>query len=159
MTKKRGGKDGGGKEAITPEQWDTFFMMLAETGMVLKSCGAAKIASSTMRYRRAQDETIQQRFDEAMERFHETIEGEIQKRAIKGVQKAVFYKGERCDDGEVFEPSDRLLELLAKRHMAAYREKGADINVASGGVLVVNDTPEKTTDWLKKHRNQDGEKS
>jgi hypothetical protein len=61
------------------------------------------------------------RFNEARDTFADRIRYEIKRRALEGVKKAVYYKGEKIGTEE--EHSDRLLEMLAKAHCPEYRDK------------------------------------
>ena len=63
----------------------------------------------------------------------DAIEAEMRRRAIEGVQKPVFYKGEVC--GYITEYSDTLLAMLANGYMPEkYKQKArveADAEVAA----------------------------
>lgn len=75
-------------------------------------------------------------WDESLELFADRLEAEMARRAIEGVDKPVFYKGEEV--GSIREYSDTLAITLAKAvRPARFRENvkvDADIN---GGVLLV----------------------
>jgi len=61
-------------------------------------------------------------FQEAHAAACDTIEAEMRRRAIDGVEKPVFYKGQQC--GTVREYSDMLLAMLANGAMPEkYKQK------------------------------------
>jgi hypothetical protein len=92
--------------------------------------------------------------DEAYEQFKGSIELEIHARAVLGEDEPVYYKGEIV--GHVKRKSDKLLEFIAKRHIAEYRDQSSiDMNM-KGGVLAVSTkprTPEEAAAFLEKVQN------
>ncbi|RKZ20174.1 hypothetical protein DRQ50_00010 [bacterium] len=84
--------------------------------------------------------------------YRENIEEEIKRRAMDGVDTPVFYKGELVATQKQY--SDRLLELHAKRHIGAYRDKHTVDHNVTGGVLVVPGMAETSEDW--EEENGDG---
>jgi hypothetical protein len=60
-------------------------------------------------------------FEDAREQYRDRIRIEIDRRALHGVKRKVYYKGVKC--GEETEYSDRLLELLAKAELPEFRER------------------------------------
>lgn len=117
----------------------------------MKSAKAAGVSYTGLLAKRRHDPALQEGMDEAMQAYRESLESEAHRRAVDGVEKPVFYKGSRCDDGDVKEYSDRLLELMLKRHIPEFREKlQVDANVR-GGVLVVNAPSQTEEEFEQKH--------
>jgi len=114
-----------------------FLAAVAETGNITS---AAKLSGldRTNHYRWIQeDSTYAMAYKDALEQAAENLEREARRRAIYGVSKPVFYKGEEC--GTVQEYSDTLLIFLLKGAIPEkYKERfdgnitgSIDINVLS----------------------------
>jgi hypothetical protein len=136
--------------AITLDALDMYITHLALTGRKRKSAILARIEPQSLWAYRKKNSELKERELEAMafyeEKLVEDIETEIERRAIKGVTEPVFYEGAKCGHKRVY--SDRLLTLLAKRHIPEYRDHvTADVNMKAG-VLVVNQ-PMTMNDWEK----------
>ena len=139
-------------QAWTDEIQHKFLGALAASGLMIHSADAAGVPYETVRNRMRADDDFAKAVEHAHERYNEFVEMEIRKRGIEGEPEANFYKGRRCDlDDEgkptVFKKSDRLLELHAKKRIPGYREKAIDVDVASGGVLIVNAPPATEDEW------------
>lgn len=128
-----------------------FLKRLSETGRLMASCQDAGIPWGAMDRARKQDRKLAADCEEAMEIYKDTLRAEIHRRGVEGVPKPIYYKGARIDQGESVEYSDRLLEMLTKRHCPEFREKVSVDHNVSGGVLVLGGTMESIDDWTKKH--------
>jgi hypothetical protein len=123
------------RSILAKKKLETFLKSLAFTGEKINSADAAGIPWSTLEKRIARDPGLRGRVDEAMSRFHERIESTVRGRGIEGWEEPVFWQGEVV--GHVRKYSDRCLEMLAKRHIAEYRDKMRIDASVQGGVLVV----------------------
>ena len=138
--------------AITVEKLDQYITHLALTDKKRQSAMLALIEPQSLwRYRKDHGE-LAEREAEALafyaEWMVEEIEAAMYKRGIKGVTEPVFYEGIKCGHKRVY--SDKLLAMLAKRHIPEYRDHvTVDANVKAG-VLVVN-TPLTIQDWEKQY--------
>lgn len=99
-------------------EWsDDFLRALEQTGNVSASCRAAGISRETAYHWKNRDTSVGRRFAErwekALEEATDRLELEARRRAF-GVDKPVFYQGERIDT--VKEYSDTLLIFLLKAH-------------------------------------------
>jgi hypothetical protein len=110
-----------------PARWKPVFLRaLAQTGLVSE---AAKHANITVRtVQRARDtknragpnlleaQTFARDWDNALEQFSDSVELEIKRRAIDGVEREspIYYKGEQVGIKVTRVYSDRLLMFLAK---------------------------------------------
>lgn len=140
---------------LSQEQAEAYLAEVARTGLLIKSCKAAGVSYMTVKRQREEAEDFEEAVQEALEVYREVIQEEIHRRAIEGVDQPVFGPlGPGLGSGEigsVRKYSDKLLELHAKRHIAAYRDKAQiDANI-TGGVLVVTEAPETEEEWRKLH--------
>lgn len=122
-----------------------FLAALRLTGILGIAAGTVGVTRETVRTHRKDDKDFDQAVLDALEDYADSVEKELQRRAVEGVEKPVFYQGVRCDNGQVREYSDPLLLAAIKRRRPEYREHSAvDLNV-SGGVLIIGQekTPEE----------------
>jgi len=91
-----------------------FLAAYAEVGNISQAANIAKI-NRCSHYDWMKDEDYQRRFHEAHIEACEHLEAEARRRAVKGVAKPVFFRGEEC--GYVQEYSDTLLMFLMKGAM------------------------------------------
>ena len=89
-----------------------FLEALANSGNVRLSCRAARIGRQTAYDARYKSKVFAERWDRAIEEATDGLEAEAWRRAAKGTQRPVFYKGEQC--GAIQEYSDTLLIFLLK---------------------------------------------
>ena len=114
-----------------------------------RSCRAVGISPATVKNELATSPEFAEAHEEAYENFRESIELEIRRRAIDGWEEPVFQQGEEV--GRIRRFDSRLLELLAKRHIPAYRNPNASINLGEGAVLVIPATAADTLEWEKQN--------
>ena len=81
------------------------------------------------------DPDFSQAYHSALACFRESLEAEAYRRGAPGWQEPVFQGGEQV--GAITRYSDRLLELLLKRHMPEFRERVSVERKTSSGVLMV----------------------
>jgi hypothetical protein len=102
--------------AKTEAQWaaciDRFFVELAKSARVVKSCELAGISYSEVYRRRTIDEEFKKRYEDAYEQGVQRLEDEAVRRAMTGVDEPVFYKGEEV--AKITRYSDTLLMFLLK---------------------------------------------
>lgn len=103
-----------------------FLRNLAETGRLYDSAEAAGVCYTTMRSFREggtrHDPVFEQQVQDALDEYRDRLRAEIHRRGVEGwVERGIYGKeGEHL--GDVVKYSDRLLELLAKRHDPAFRD-------------------------------------
>lgn len=85
----------------------------ARMGRIVAACAVSNVAPSTVRKLCLADADFRQRLMHAGQVYASRVLAEVQRRAIHGVTKPVYYKGEIV--GTVQEYSDRLLELELRR--------------------------------------------
>jgi hypothetical protein len=95
---------------------------VARNGTLTGACKAARISVHTVYAWRERDETFVIREHEAREAFADTLEREMVRRGVHGVQQPVFQRGRLV--GYVVEYSDQLLiKLIRAARPEKYRER------------------------------------
>jgi len=98
-----------------------FLKAFAEHGLVIEAAAAAGVGRSTVYDERQKNESFALAWADIEEWTTEEMEHEARRRAVLGVDKPVFFKGEQC--GKVREYSDTLLIFMLKaRKPETYRE-------------------------------------
>ena len=123
-----------------------FLACLRVTGQLQKSAQECGISVTTVRRHMKDDKEFNAAYDEAYGDFKEAIEAEIMRRAIYGWDEPVFQQGELA--GTVRKFDSRLLELMAKRHIPAFKEKHIVEHTAGPGLLAVP-MLQTGTEWAK----------
>jgi hypothetical protein len=93
---------------------DVFLEAIRQACNVTSACRLAGIGRRTAYNHREQDETFAARWDEAIEEGCDELEAEARRRAKDGVEKPVFWRGQRV--ATVQEYSDTLLIFLLKAY-------------------------------------------
>lgn len=98
---------------------------------------------------RKADPSFEAEIQRAKDEYAERLEAEAHRRAVEGVDEPVFWQGEEV--GAVRKYSDRLLELMLKKHNHAFREKfQAELEV-KGGVLIVGAPAKTEEEWRQRY--------
>lgn len=135
--------------AVRQAKQQAFLAIYAKIGLIGKSAKAVEITGTTIANWRKDDPEFDAEVARALKDYCERIEREIHRRAIVGTQKPIFYQGVQC--GSVREYSDRMLELLAKRHIPEYRDRHqVDVSLP-GGVLAVPGMVKDSRAWEEEH--------
>jgi hypothetical protein len=126
-----------------------FLRVLAETGNLKLACQSAGYRNTAVVNRAAKsDPQFAEALREAAEAAGDFIEAEAVRRAVQGVKKAVYYKGDIIDWEIIY--SDSLLQTLlkaAKPDKYADRSKQTtDINVRVG-IAVIPAAAKNALDW------------
>lgn len=126
-----------------------FLGLIRLTGQLQRSAKESGISPFTVKSHLKDDPDFKDAYDEAYGDFKELIETEIMRRAIMGWEEPVYQQGMLA--GTVRKYDSRLLELLVKRHIPAYKEKYLATDGLPVGILVV---PQDQTalDWEKQHK-------
>ena len=104
-----------------------FLAAYAQIGIITKAAEIAGIHRNNHRHWLKEDREYAEAFQGAHEEACDNIEAEMRRRAIEGVQKPVFYKGEVC--GYITEYSDTLLAMLANGYMPEKYKQKARVEV------------------------------
>ena len=115
-----------------------FLEILRSTGNVSAAAEEAGITRRAAYKARSKSQKFAAQWDEAIDRAIERLELEARRRAYTGVEKGVYYRGQRVDT--VREYSDQLLIVLLKAHKPEkYRERYEHTG-ADGGPISVDQT-------------------
>jgi len=119
--------------------------LVCKTGLLTQSAIDVGVSVETARMHRNNDEEFGEAVKTALDVYRDSIEKEVHRRGVVGVDQPVFYMGEQC--GVMVKYSDRMLEMHAKRLIPEYRDHvSVDANV-TGGVMVIPAGPQSVEDW------------
>lgn len=142
---------------VNVEVRERFLMKLAQTGSIMRAANASGASYNGILIHRRKDVDFERQVDLAMLMWQDHLEEKLYERAIDGLKEPVLNKdGEHCTDADgnpiyKIKVSDRLFELLLKRHIPEYREKMHVDHVVSGGVLVVGTPAQSSKEWTERH--------
>lgn len=142
----------GRKTRFTPRRREKFLEVFRRTGLLNKSAEAVDVHPETVRRLRKDDSDFAAEYDEALQHFRETLEAEACRRAVEGCQEEIYYQGDVC--GVRLNYSDRMLELLLKRHIPEFRDKHSVDMTVGGGVLVVPGNAESVEEWERRQKEE-----
>lgn len=109
---------------------------LVETGLRIVAAEKANVHPATVGRHRKEDPEFAQDEADAMERHNASVEREVQRRGILGIQEAIYWEGVVVGHKTVY--SDKLLELYAKRRIREYSPRvEIDQNTNHGGSIAV----------------------
>ena len=107
---------------VTPQVKDAVVEYLSQTGNLEASAAAAGVHPRTVYNHIYKDEEFKERIEQARAKACHAIESEIARRGLHGINKPVFYQGEKV--AEQKEYSDKLLLAMARANMGArYSER------------------------------------
>lgn len=107
---------------LTPEVRQVFFKKLEECGLQIESARAAEVTVLAIHYALKRDPEFADRYDEAVAVYKERLQRETHRRAVDGVVKDIIVPRGTKTPMEIRQYSDRLLELMLKRHIPEYRD-------------------------------------
>ena len=106
---------------VAAQKRRVFLARLAECGRVNRSASLAQVDRSLLYKERAANPQFAQEWQDALAMAMGAAEDEVYRRGVRGIDKAVFYKGEQV--ATVREYSDLLLMFLLKaNNPAKYRD-------------------------------------
>lgn len=127
-------------KVLHPVYRKKFLDGLAQYGTLAAACKYMKmqhdmtIRGDILRRMLALIPSFKQEVEDAIEEYHATIQMEMHRRAVEGVDKGIYYNGERVATEKVY--SDNLLAKMADTHLPEYKEakqkesnRGNTINV------------------------------
>ena len=139
---------------FTDELKKRFVDLLAQYGVYWKCAKAVGVSAYTVTLHKKDDEEFAEACELAMSVFRDSIEETIIDRAVHGWEEPVYSQRLGTQIGTIHRFDNKLLELLAKRHIPEYRDKQQIDHNVSGGVLVAPASPASAEDWEDKHRKQ-----
>lgn len=99
---------------LTPARRHKFLDALSETGDVSAAAKVAGLARGEAMRLRDEDETFRTEWDDAHESAVDALEAEARRRALKGDEEDIYYRGEVV--GTKIRKSDGMLEFLLKAY-------------------------------------------
>jgi hypothetical protein len=126
---------------------NTFLESVRRTGLVTKS---AKSVGTNMRRVRAEcdvDKDFEFEFQDALTEYAESVQAELHRRAVVGVEEDVYFQGTVC--GSKTNYSDALLTTLVKAKSPEFREKLSVDTTIHGGVLLTLPQAPNPTAWIE----------
>lgn len=121
---------------MTPTQKEQFILELRASGLEAKSANTAGATMAQLRREYEDDPAFQEEAEDAIALRADDYEAEAVRRAVDGVDKPVFYKGEEV--GTSKEYSDSLLsKILTARIPKAYGDKKQITGPDNGPLQVI----------------------
>lgn len=107
---------------LTPEKQAKLLDLLEQTGNLSASAAAVGVTGRAVYALMAREPEFRKRVEDAREKACLKIEQEMIRRGLTGIERGVFYKGERVATEREY--SDKLLLALAKANMPSrYAER------------------------------------
>jgi len=124
-----------------------FLESVRRTGLVAKSASAVGTSSRRIKTECEVDKDFGADFQEALVMYAESVQEELHRRAMEGVEEIVYFQGVEC--GRKINYSDSLLTTLVKAKSPEFREKLSVDTTIHGGVLCVLPQAPTTNKWLE----------
>ena len=122
--------------AESPQWAEPFLHHLARHGLITKAAAAVGTTKKQVRMLMEQSIEFEAAVEEALETATDEIELAARNRAVHGVEKSIFYKGEECGVETVYSDSLAALFLKAKRR-GQFGDK-TELSGPGGTPLTVN---------------------
>lgn len=132
-------------KSLSSEDRERYIAEYARTGLKMKSASNIGVDYGAIKNLAEMDEEFQQNIIAAYNTYRENLEREAHARAVEGWEEPVYYQGTQI--GTIRRKSDRMLELMLKRHIPEFRDhQKVDMNV-TGGVLAVPGLQKDSRAW------------
>lgn len=133
------------QDVLSARRKRKFIVALAETGIISQACARAGWSIAIARGLRKSDPLFAEAWEDALEVAADAAEAEAFRRGVHGVEKDVYFKGEKVGKDVIY--SDRLLELTLKaRRPDKFRDNHKHEVETKGGVLIIPAAPSEG-DW------------
>ena len=120
-----------------PDWVDTYITTLRETGLEGRARTAAHISKANVDRLYRADIEFQEAVDDARDKWADRLEAEAYRRGVEGIEKGIYYQGEKVDVERQY--SDALLSQMLKAHRKAlYGNETKITGAGAGGALTVN---------------------
>jgi hypothetical protein len=136
--------------AVTDEIKAQYVELVRSTGLLCMSAAQLGLSFRTIDKHRRMDPEFAEDIKEAVAQYADEFEGKVLRVADpdRGWDEPVYQKGECV--GYVRRFSERMMELVLKRHKPEYRDKLSIDATVKGGVLLVAATAASPEEWRKK---------
>ena len=139
-----------GRCRLRPKDLEQYLEHLARTGLMYHAAESVGVCPNTVtNYRKAHPE-FEARVQDAMGHYRDGICREVHRRGVDGVSEDVYFQGAVVGRRTTY--SDRLIELLAKRHIPEFRDHVTADMTLTGGVLVVGGMTKDPAAWAEQFR-------
>jgi len=130
--------------AAMNQPWvNPFLEALAASGIVSDAAKAVGVSQTTLYRHRKADADFEAAWDIAVEEAVDEMELEARRRAVTGITRDIYYKGDVVGEEQVY--SDSLLMFMLKgRRRAIYGDK-QEITGKDGGALAFTDETKKAS--------------
>lgn len=130
------------RQGSPPNGWqDVFIEHLAKVCNVRNACRKADVSHMTAYRERKRNAEFREAWDEALSvAVRCVMEPEAMRRAINGVRRPVWHKGEKVGYETVY--SDRLLQFLLQAHGGEKYRSRIEVGGMGGGPLEISQLPE-----------------
>lgn len=135
------------KFVLTDDVKTTYLDHLERWGLFSQAAKHAGGTTARFLSLRKTDPEFNTSVDEALLLYKESIEAELHRRAVDGVEKGVYFQGVRTHTELQY--SDTLLAMLVKKVNPDYNEKSKAEVVVSGGVLLTGAVAPSTEEWMR----------
>jgi len=115
---------------VTPEIKEAMLLLLEEIPSITQVRKVFGISQSALARARESDPDFDQAIKMAKEEGYDLAEEEAYRRAVVGVDKPVFYRGEKC--GDIREYSDTLLQFILRHNRPKIYNPGVKITAGDG---------------------------
>jgi hypothetical protein len=122
--------------AKTGELKKAFCRAYAQLGTVTHACQQIGVVHATVDLWRTSDPEFVKEFEQAAVEYVHKLEREADRRGVEGIDKGIYYKGEKVDVEREY--SDTLLIFRLKRLDPAYRER-TEISGPGGGPILIKE--------------------
>lgn len=138
-------------ENVTTAMIEAFLDNLAQTGLINESSAKAGLSHYTIRRLRKAEEEFEEMIAEAMDDYRELLVREADRRARIGVDEPVYSQKLGVRIGVIRKYSDRLMELMLKRHIPEFRDKFEGEIKVTGGVLISPAVAQSSEEWRARY--------
>lgn len=121
---------------MTQDQKDIYLLALRETGLEATSAQAAGVTLRKVQREYEADEAFHEDCLDAKELMADKFEAEAMRRAVEGVEKGIYYQGDRVES-EVQYSDSLLTKLLTGRRPEVYGDKREITGKGGGAIQVV----------------------
>lgn len=122
-----------------------FLKHFRQYGLLHLAAAAAGVTTETVRNHRKDDPDFDELYEETLEQYRDDLEMAAHARAVEGVEQDKYFKGEYTHTEVQY--SDRLLELMLKRHRPEYRDKIDVAATVKGGIAVLPEPNLTSEEW------------
>lgn len=119
------------------DHWtEKYIDALRETGLEGRARTEARVPRSLVETRYRNDPEFQDAVDDALDKWADKLEAEAFRRGVEGIDKGVYYQGEKVDTEKQY--SDSLLSRMLEARRKGYGKEVKITGAGAGGALVVN---------------------